>query len=423
MYAVMIFNLFLSFVYGGTFGDLIPPFVLDSKNKIGYWEFNGMTIVQNDTIILSPPVQFTKGSMWTNLEFPDVDWSIQFELGISLGTGGGGFGIWFIDKYGADGQFYGGPSQFRGIAVIGTVQTISEATQIRFQLLQDHGTLVFHENQASDATIILDNETRRVTLHISFQSGYMHLKQMIGSGEFKQLAKILVKIDLSNNYLGITSQSTQFTSRFDLYSLNFSVAEKSRKGTSLENPSTGHFSPEFTLKLRNPKFKQTLIEMGRMEENPNDESNISLVMNMITELIDASYDTASFSELNNFIRENMVPYAQKWHKRTLKMIDDIRNARLVYTSVLNYSSQIIQSMNDDLNLATKKITKKIENFMDIINSEEFEPLSGSKTNLIVISLNASYSDISVLVLYACIAELLFVLLFFFTNRKEGMNYD
>ena len=134
---------------------------------------------------------------------------------------------------------------------------------------------------------------------------------------------MLVKVDISKNYLGITAQSDQQTSRFDLYSLNFSLIENSRKDTSIGYHSTGHYSPEFTLRLRNPKFHQVLIEMGRMEESPNSESTATQLLDVIHEMNTAIYDVASYSDVNNFVTNTLSPYTQKWHRRTLKVINDI----------------------------------------------------------------------------------------------------
>ena len=418
----MILFLFYSFISSSTGGDLVPPFVLESKNKVGFWELNGFSVVHDDYILISPPIQFTRGSLWTNLEFPDKDWSVQFELGISEGTGGGGFAIWFIDKYGADGNLYGGPSKFRGIAVSGSVQTVSDQTQISFKLLQDHGTLEFHKALDSDATIYLNEKTHvNITLRVSFQSGFMYLHYISEeTNDWKQLCKMLVKVDISKNYLGITAQSDQQTSRFDLYSLNFSIIENSRKDASIEHHSTGHYSPEFTLRLRNPKFHQVLIEMGRKEESPDSESTAIQLLDVIHEINGAVYDAASFSDVNNFVTNTLSPYTQKWHRRTLKVINDIQNAMNVYGAVWNYTNILINDFKSDLQKSAKKIASKIENLEEILLSEKFEPaVNPNLGKVIVISLNANDFDPLILVLYISIAELTmaFSLLFLYQKRN------
>lgn len=413
--------LFLSLIVSSTGGDLVPPFTLDSENKVGFWEFNGMTVVHENYILISPPIQFTRGSLWTNLEFPEVDWSVQFELGISQGTGGGGFAIWFIDNYGADGKLFGGPSQFRGIAISGSVKTTSDQTQIDFKLMQDHGNLEFHKASDSDATIYLDEKNHNIALKISFRSGYMHLEHFNNeTNEWKLLSKMLVKVDISKNYLGISAQSDQETSRFDLFSLNFSIIESSRKDTSLKQHSTGYYSPEYTLRFRNPKLKKILIEMGKMEEKPDAESTATDLLDIVHEINSAVFDVASYSDVNDFVTQTLLPYTQKWHKRTLKVVADIQNAMNVYGAVWNYTNILIGNFKTDLQNSARKITAKIENLEEILRSENFEPdVNPNLGKVIVISLNANDYDPFILVLYFLIAELTvsFSLLFLYQKRK------
>lgn len=418
----MLSFLFFNFISSSTGGDLVPPFVLESKNKVGFWEFNGFSVVHDDYILISPPIQFTRGSLWTNLEFPDKDWSVQFELGISEGTGGGGFGIWFIENYGADGKLYGGPSKFRGIAISGCVQTVSDQMQIKFKMMQDHGTLEFHKASDSDATIYLNGKTSvNITLRVSFQTGFMYLHYISEeTNDWKQLCKTLVKVDISKNYLGITAQSDQQTSRFDLFSLNFSIIENSRKDASIGQHSTGHYSPDFTLRLRNPKFHQVLIEMGKMEESPDSESTAIQLLDVIHEINGAIYDAASYSDVNNFVTNTLSPYTQKWHRRTLKVINDIQNAMNVYGAVWNYTNILIGEFKSDLKKSAQKITAKIENLEEILLSENFEPaVNPNIGKVIVISLNANDYDPFILMLYISIAELTvaFSLLFLYQKRN------
>ncbi|OHT16244.1 Legume-like lectin family protein [Tritrichomonas foetus] len=403
-----------------TIADLVPPFTLNSKDQVGLWEFNGKAIIHEDRIMLSPPVQFSKGSAWTNLEFPIVDWSVTFDLEIAEGTGGGGFGIWFVDKYGADGNLYGGPSQFRGIAITGAVKTVGESKMINFKILQDSGTLVFLEAPDADSTLYFNPYQTKISLRISFKSGFLYLENLnTDSQQWEVLSKRIVKIDIAKNYLGITAQSDQHTSRFDIRSISFSVDEvrESQNKVSMEH-STGNYHPKHTLRLRNPKFDKVLVEMGRMDANnenanKNMEASADRLLDVIMEMNSATFDTASFTEVNFFIHNTILPYVQKWHTRTIKVVNEIQNARNIYGAMWNYTHEMATNFKNNIKQSTEKTTEKIQNLSDLLlkDSEIDNDEQPKKQSVIVISLNSESFSPVIVILYASILEMVVFLSF------------
>ena len=103
---------------GRTTADLVPPFESPDQRRIGYWEFSGAAKIFPESIMLVPPIQFHKGSAWTNVEVPGGDWSLALALRVSASDAGGGAALWFVDTYGADGPINGGPSRFKGLGVL-----------------------------------------------------------------------------------------------------------------------------------------------------------------------------------------------------------------------------------------------------------------------------------------------------------------
>jgi hypothetical protein len=78
--------------------DLVPPFVPSAGRQIGVWDFAGTSIILPDRIVLTPPMQYHQGSAWSTVKLPHTNWSMQIELEISDGTGGGNFAIWLVSN-------------------------------------------------------------------------------------------------------------------------------------------------------------------------------------------------------------------------------------------------------------------------------------------------------------------------------------
>ena len=418
----MIISFFLGFVWSSTV-DLVPPFVVDGQRKVGIWEFSGFATPFDDQIILSPPIQYSKGSIWSSFKFPDESWHIDLDIGISDGTGGGGFGLWFVKNYGADGNLCGGPPKFKGIAVIGVVSQVNEQICIDFKVIQDrYGMMVFDKKVDTDVYVLL-NQEKRLTLSVLFEDSKMILRYLNDSQRWVMLSETLVMAEISNNYFGISSQSDRLTSKFNIYSINISLAEEIRQNVKMGHAANGHFEPSSFSSLRSPKFNKMLLEYERYDKRekstifPTTEANAEYLLDIVNEMNNVMLDVASYSYVNDFVQNTILPYSQKWHIRTLKIIEQLREARNVYGAMWNYTDIMLNSFKNDINNTALKTKLKIDSLADLLLSD---PNVDSEAHVIhraiVISLDANDFDPSVLILYITIAELFIAFSFFIKNN-------
>ena len=391
MLLLFIFSL-LPLSFQATSADIIPPFILHNDRFVGIWEMFGASQVMSESLImLVPPLQYSRGSIWTNLEFPKTDFRVVSTISIIPGTGGGGFGFWFISKYGSDGNFNGGPQLFNGVVLLATVRNQGE--EIHFHLIQDDGKKNFMVDFLPRPAHIekLENETNMtISLGFNGESIIVHVnnKEIIND-------ELLVPID--NNYFGVTAQSDALTSRFDLLKLKVKIIEKynfyaddedngedefdsgdekieigkKRNVKAQNNIKALHYQPEFQNFLRNPIFVSTMEEMDKMRDGipEKEEADVLKVLSIIDESNMASYQVASFSELNKFLMNTLIPCTQSWHKRTLKMIENSVNLRNTFAAAWNYTNDILQDFNHTTQQNSLKAKEKIIKLEDILTNE------------------------------------------------------
>ena len=117
----MLLAAFASVISCATTADLDPPFDDVDGRSVGLWEVGGAAEIHGSRVMLVPPIQYHRGCAWTNVQVPSGDWSLTTKLQIYETDGGGGFGVWIVDKYNADGPIYGGPLEFKGLSITGSV--------------------------------------------------------------------------------------------------------------------------------------------------------------------------------------------------------------------------------------------------------------------------------------------------------------
>jgi len=358
-----------------TLADLIPPFTIEEDRKIGYWSFGGQSIIQESQVMMVPPIQFTKGYAWTNVEIPQGDWSILYEMQVSEGTTGGGFAFWFTDKYGADGPIHGGPSVFRGIGIaVSVVQLNDDTSRLAFYYLHNKGSTSFDIKDLPDPLDVVQfSKRKKILIEVDFSGNkvtvsastdpHTHMKQVF-SQEFS--------VDLSQNYIGITAQSDVYTSRIDLYSVKFTVnkiSESQREVSFGHNAPSGYYTPADSSLFRSPTLKLTSKELEKLNEGIESESDADTVLKIIDELNSASSYVASFKDVNGFVRNTIQPYSQKWHKRTLKIVENVRSARDVMGAAWNYTNQMMLAFNSTVKQSVLKTNIKIIDLAELIAEE------------------------------------------------------
>ena len=330
-----------------TSADLVAPFEMDEDGKIGYWEFGGSVIVEDDQIRLVPPVQFKRGSAWTNVEIPHGQWTLHVRLGVDEGTGGGGAAIWFIDDYRATGELNGGPRHFTGIAILATVIESGDALEI--SLIENAGNSITRDTRGvrlpvdgrDFITITAEFVGHKKLIRVTAKSGTNAIK----------LPEYTFAVDLTDSYIGVTAQSDQLTSRIDLVSVTFDIESgdtaETRDVASAAPSHGGDYVPETHSILRNPIFAATERIFSVMDNGGFAVGTVSTehVLDVVDELTRVSDSIASFSDLNAFVGGTMMNYTQKWHKRTMRIVEHVRRARNVIGAAWNYTSTVLENFD------------------------------------------------------------------------------
>jgi len=397
--------------------DLVPPFNPIEDRKIGNWFFEGSSIIHGDLIMLSPPLQYTKGCAWTNVELPKDNYSIQYEIRIHKGTGGGGFGFWFVDQFNSEENLVGGPNLFKGVALIGIVSDNDDTTHsLSLFLVQNNGAknIAFSELITPDY-ILPFHHRYAIAFDIEFNNGSIRVSADAENGD--DLSFLFQKgllVSLEGVYTGITAQSYSSTSRFDIISVQFDVNTTLRRN-HIHIPSgynSIHYD-SYTNIFRSPKFVLNTKEFQKRDDSiAIIESNADKLLEIIAELYSASKDVASFKELNEFVRTTILPYSHKWQKRTIKVVESIKNAKDALSSAFNYTESVVQSFNNSLRDALLKTNLKISNMTDVILSYEE---SGSR--VIYISLGRGDLTVESVFQYITIIEVAILLIYIISKSN------
>lgn len=394
-------SLFLYFAFSETINDLVPPFLEDLNGNIGTWSFAGSVMIMKDLIMLTPPVQQKFGCAWTRAEISE-NWAAKFNFRVHKGTGGGGLGIWLIDQYGSYGELHGGPATFKGLLVSITVRDNNDDNNTH--------SLVFHvvENMGGEqinvSLLVADYEMQfhhrfDIPLHIGIENGDISI---YCSGENEEEPPLIIKkhinISLQQKFLGITAASEEMTSRVDLNYIKFvdGVGSKLIKENVHLNKKviTGNLPNSKPSLYRNPIFVKMSQETATLKHgNIKTRANtFEQVLDIIDEINGATYDIASFKELNNFITSSILPYCQKWHRRTIKITDNIREARSIMNTASNYTQQLLENFNSTLSHTIFKTSVSVSKLeQELLQS--VNPDNGDVSSTIVIDLSADVGGI------------------------------
>ena len=437
----MITFILLSFSFSEQTSDLSPPFYPNEKNRVGYWDVGGASVVYEDYIILLPPIQYHKASIWNSLPIPFGEWFIDFDLNISQITqqtkninkigSYGGFSIWIIDSYGADGTLLGGPERFHGLS-FPCYMTIDDTGSPLFQfgLFQSNGTIEFNSDQfISNSTTKHKPTANRFKLRLHVQPKYISLI-FISKSIQKVLINETLNVDLSQAWLGLTSMSGEWSSRIDLYSAkfevfypSFSIKNQQKNLNSMnhrlqkQNP---HVNRALSTLLRNPSFTLMKKEISNLTyrkgviDSKSSLSNLNDVLTACDEIGEVVSQTATYAHLNEFIRNTMIPYTQGWQKRTFKIIEGVGNAKLMLSQSFNQTKALIYIFNNSIVEMTTKTDKKIVKLSDLLLNETQEQDLQDKEKLNEYLKQPLWVNA---LRFVSVAEIIVVFVFYIKQRK------
>jgi hypothetical protein len=330
--------------------DLVPPFYSSDTREIGVWSFGGAAVVHRDHVVLAPPMQYHRGSAWSAAKIPPGNLSLQIEFGISEGSGGGSFATWFVDN------FTDTESSSSKVALHGLI----DQQTVRFTLVENGVQRLDFSAEIFDSRVILYYAISYTSLLIATVHGV--------TGDFTEVGNQQLNTDLQNHFIGVTAESSEYTSLITLKSVTFHLSDdRCNFEISSKCGAVGlveHFEPQVSHRLRNPAFFSMRTEILQFEKvrgilnEVTDPTNVDNVLNVIHELNQVSYDVASFNDLNTFIRVTMIPYTQSWSKRTLQILNYVENAKTTTLYACSFAKQIAVEFGAMQNLSIGKTEMK-----------------------------------------------------------------
>jgi hypothetical protein len=153
-----------------------------------------------------------------------------------------------------------------------------------------------------------------------------------------------------------------------------SSAETRAKRNAFEwnrNPSS-HFQPPEHLPLRKPYFNFTLAEFEASQAASGvitSDATLDRLFAIIDEVNAASFEVASFSELNTFVNEKLVTYGEKWQRRTIKIVERVQQARNVAGAAWNYTQSMLKTFNATLKDSVLKTSEKIGDLRELLTEQ------------------------------------------------------
>ena len=416
--------------------DLTPPFYPNAKNRVGFWNIYGAALVNEENIILAPPVQYKTGSAWSTLPLPYGDWAISFKISITEGNGGGGFVIPIIDQHAAQGNFYGIPSKFKGIALVGAVFANNNGKpELHYKLFQCNKTgetefKVIDENDTCPAIVPLADDPFLVTLRIAgnrvsvthSQCSNIEDKECNTKPQIEILDEEL-KADISHCWVGICAMSDDYTSRFDLFhamfntkQYNYNRMKQSREFQHM--PSESNIKPDIIQKLRNPSFARMRKE-SQLLENSKDilhppEADIGSFLKVMDEFAEVIDEVATYGQLNEFIGKTLVPYSEGWHRRTFKVMDTVAKTKKIMYDSFNETKALLTIFNETIETSLQKAQTKIGDIKTILVEE-------SEIQLLDWILAKSENPLLSILKYISIGEVIAVFIFYLIQRHPKIK--
>lgn len=355
-----------------TTADLSPPFEADENGNVGNWEIGGSAAIFSDKIILVPPIQFRQGLAWTQVEIPSGAWDITYNMTLHEGNGGGGFAFWFTNKYGANGPIYGGPANFKGLCLIASIKPDNALSLI---MVQQNGKGMLSINELPHADKVVQYVTGKpFELKISFKGGMVKVFY-----NDKLVIQQELTVNLAKRYIGVTAGCRKHFTRIDMNDVYFGLEEQeeieTHEQTIGDNKANAEIENTEIYELRNPVFNVTQKELEKFEDVNKDklvienttEASAITVLDVIDEINAASFDVASYSELNEFIQDNMLPYTQKWQRRTLKIVERVQKARDVAGVAMKSTQELLNLFNTTLIQKVFKTSDKIISLTEFMN--------------------------------------------------------
>jgi hypothetical protein len=197
-------------------------------------------------------------------------------------------------------------------------------------------------------------------------------------------------------------------------SITFHLPESVPSREVFLSSTDARFTPSDSLKFRSPRYHKLLDIVENRTNLTTDD-----LFTLIDEVHGAAFDVASFGSVNQFVREIIGPYAEKWQRRTLRIVDQMQELHQNLTTAWNFTGEVMRAFHDTIATSSAQMAKKITTLSDLLAEE---PISSTRHRSIVVSFETDVGiDIVDIFFYVTILELFMVIIGLTGMRSERVR--
>jgi hypothetical protein len=353
-----------------TIPALIPPFQVDIDGNVDDWIFSGFSLVKTNEIVLAPPLAGHRGGAWLSTPVVNKGFTYEVSLTLSCFASGGSFGIWLAAHFGADGEICGGPRSFRGVAVLGKVVVDENDTQYiqLTSIAADNDDIAAKSDSPPFAILPVPGSEMNLTIHVSSKDGRNYVVAARSSPKWAAKAEIDHPNPPRRFFIGVTAMNLRYFMKVALRAVRFSNTTAFNESDAVFaslNPDP-HVDFPRSGRLQSHRFSLLEQEMDAMNESEIPESNFSHLLHVIDELNAAAYDVASFKELNRFLQQNLQPYAEKWQKRSIKVLLYTVFMSNSVSKLLERNRALFRQFNSSAEVITSRSKQNMEDLGQLV---------------------------------------------------------
>lgn len=378
--------------------DLTPPFIIEWDKSIGRWHSFGDATPMENNIIIVPKIQSTAGSIWTDAILPLTNWSAEFNITIRNPGDFGGFAIWYIDEMSVLGPFYGGPSSFNGISIIGLINKAEKE-----KIFLDIHCLISESDETdwfsatlpkSQTNILLDNEDTTFSLIFELNDNKINFFTRSKNENPLKIQTFETKNNFDLNYIGITGLNDEYATNINLNNVKFEPRGSAKtvdakfdlsRTLSAVNRNVAYPFARKKTEFRSPQFQSASLDREIAQKVDGDvtyfiNTNISDAFKMITNCYDVATSLAKYKDLDNIINKNFNAFSQKWAKRKMKLSMNTKLMNQTILSTMNQTEALINIFKGTIHENLVHSKKKAVHFNEILEEmNETELISIEKS--------------------------------------------
>lgn len=326
-------------------------YIENNKRYSGTWEYGESATIEdpeNGKLILTSNEKKVKGLAWFSQRLPSEKWSVDVEFTMEKESSSSGLGIWFTKDYGAIGNCFGGPQSFKGVAVL----CYYNGTEMMMEFRENDGHGQF-TSYAFFPTLMISPKSPTVIVSLKYASKFLNITVKCDGNEsvlFSDKPRVMVR----RTWLAITGQNTNPGFEITLDSVNVQGPKK---------------LPEFK---KVEKQENTVLPLLHSVVEKRDINAVDII-GCLDELISYAEPLANASYTTKYVRDNMLPFTEKWQRRSLAVMTEMNSLKEKLIKDLNETELVFEILKNEVDTAFAKMREGIH---DIESELYFGVLKG-----------------------------------------------